>query len=144
MPAALNQASWYGYGPGEGYPDTRAALRLSRYEASVVDLQTPYVCPQENGARPDLRWLELRDSAGGTGLRIEALSGLGFTARPWTSEQLDDARHTTDLSQGPNTVITLDAALDGVGSAACGPGVLERYQLTPQPFEVRVRFTQIG
>jgi beta-galactosidase len=144
VPNEFDQVGWYGYGPGEGYPDTRAALRLGRYESSIADLQTPYVYPQENGERPDLRWLELRRAKTGGGLRIEALSTMGFTARPWTSEDLETARHTTDLTPGPNIVVTLDAALEGIGTEACGPGILEQYQLRPRSFDVWVRFRPIA
>lgn len=143
IPRTHDRVCWYGYGPGEGYPDTRAALKLGYYESSVAELQIPYVSPQENGARPGVRWLELSGAHAGARLRVEALSPLGFTARPWTSEELECARHSTDLSAGPSTVVTLDAALDGVGSDSCGPGVLEQYQLTPRPFAVRVRFAPL-
>jgi hypothetical protein len=69
---------------------------------------------------------------------------MGFTARPWTSEDLERARHTTDLTPGPNIVVTLDAALEGIGTEACGPGILEQYQLRPRSFDVWVRFRPIA
>ena len=72
--------------PGEAYPDTRTASMVGRWQASVDELQTPYVRPQENGARADVRWVELG------GLRIEGDPEFWFTARRWTTEQLDAAR----------------------------------------------------
>ena len=47
-------------GPGEAYPDSRRAARIDRFEATVEELQTPYVQPQENGNR----WAELADPTG--------------------------------------------------------------------------------
>ena len=45
MPA-LDQVAWYGLGPHETYPDSRAAGRLGRYRATVDELATPYVVPR--------------------------------------------------------------------------------------------------
>jgi beta-galactosidase len=142
LPARHDAVEWYGLGPGEGYPDSREALRLGRYAASVTGLQTPYVYPQENGARPGVRRLDLLDPDG-TGLRITADGSFGFTARPWTSEDLDRAGHTYDLAPGPHTVVTLDAALDGLGSASCGPGPLEKYRLHPRPLTLTARLAPL-
>ena len=50
---------WFGGGPGEAYADSRQAARVGRYSASVDELQTPYVYPQENGNRLDVRWARL-------------------------------------------------------------------------------------
>jgi hypothetical protein len=35
----------------------------------------------------------------------------------------------------------LDHAQTGVGSAACGPGVLEQYRLYSAPMQFRLRFS---
>ena len=139
VPARHDTLAWYGYGPGEGYPDSSHAPRLGVFGSSVHDFQTPYVYPQENGSRPGVRRLEILDHDG-LGLHIKAHSEFGFTARPWTSEELDRARHTYDLVPGPHTVVTLDAALDGLGSASCGPAPLERYRLRPRPFVLNATF----
>ena len=139
LPACYDSVDWYGFGPGEGYPDSEHAPRLGRYHSSVLDLQTPYPYPQENGHRPGLRRLDLLDHKG-QGLRINAYSSLGFTARPWTSEQLDRARHSYELSPGPYTVVTLDAGLDGLGSASCGPAPLAAYRLHPKPLTLGATF----
>jgi beta-galactosidase len=139
IPARHDTLAWYGYGPGEGYPDSSHAPRLGAFRSSVLDGQTPYVYPQENGSRPGVRRLEILDRDG-LGLNIRAHSEFGFTARPWTSEELDRARHTYDLVPGPHTVVTLDAALDGLGSASCGPAPLEQYRLRPRPFLISATF----
>ncbi|UJV39824.1 glycoside hydrolase family 2 TIM barrel-domain containing protein [Streptomyces sp. AMCC400023] len=121
---SANAVTWYGGGPGEGYPDTRSASMVSRHHSTVDGLQTPYVRPQENGARPDVRWAELG------GLRIDGDPEFWFTARRWTTEQLDAAAHLTDLQAGDTVWVNLDHAEMGVGSQSCGPGPLPQYHLT--------------
>ncbi len=142
LPAAFGRVRWYGGGPGEAYPDTRAAFRPGRYAMTVVAMQSPYVRPQENGARADVRWAELR--ADDAALRIEA-GPLPFwlTARRWTSEQLDAAEHTTDLVPGDTVWINLDHAQHGIGTQSCGPAPLPQYHLTAAPAGFGFAFREV-
>nr|WP_310724932.1 glycoside hydrolase family 2 TIM barrel-domain containing protein [Streptomyces sp. N2A] len=126
---SLGRAEWYGGGPGEGYPDTRAAVRTGRWSRSVEELQTPYVRPQENGSRPGVRWLRLTRSDG-SGLRVEGDPDFAFAARRWSDEELTAARHTPNLRPGDVLWLHLDHAQHGIGSQSCGPGVLPQYRLT--------------
>ncbi|RKE11104.1 glycoside hydrolase family 2 TIM barrel-domain containing protein [Catellatospora citrea] len=132
LPATYDQVAWFGRGPGEAYADTRLAARVGRYAATVDAMQTPYVYPQENGARIDVRWATISDTSG-AGLRIEADPLFQLTARRWTSEQLDAARHQTDLVPGDHVWVNVDLAQHGIGSNSCGPGVLARHALTARP-----------
>ncbi|MFJ3285862.1 glycoside hydrolase family 2 TIM barrel-domain containing protein [Streptomyces sp. NPDC086669] len=138
LPAATTpSARWYGSG-GEAYPDTRAAARHARWEAAVEDLHTPYVRPQENGARCDVRWVELG------GLRVEGDPEFWFSARRWTTERLDAARHRTDLVPGDTVWVHLDHAQHGIGSQSCGPGPQPRYLLHAEPAEFSFVFSAAG
>lgn len=132
VPAALGAVEWVGRGPGEAYPDSRHHARVGRFSRSVDEMQTPYVMPQENGNRTEVRWATLTDS-NGHGLRIEGLPHFEFTARRWTSEALDAALHPTDLVPGDHIWVNIDVSQHGLGTAACGPGVLPRYQLAARP-----------
>ncbi|MGW4895741.1 glycoside hydrolase family 2 TIM barrel-domain containing protein [Kitasatospora sp. NPDC004240] len=133
LPAAFGAVRWFGGGPGEAYPDTRAAAMVGLHRADVDELQTGYVRPQENGARVDVRWAEL--TGGGATVRIEGEPVFWFTARRWTTEQLDAARHRPDLVPGDTVWVNLDHAQQGIGSASCGPGVLPGYRLATGPAE---------
>jgi beta-galactosidase len=138
----MDAVQWYGGGPGEAYPDTRAASRIGRYRATVGELQTPYVRPQENGARADVRWAELR-RADGSGLRVDGAPPFWLTARPWATEALDAAAHTHELTRGNTLWLHLDHALHGVGSHACGPEVLPEFRLMASPAAFGFTFTTL-
>ncbi|MFJ5214650.1 glycoside hydrolase family 2 TIM barrel-domain containing protein [Streptomyces sp. NPDC088354] len=140
--STLTSAEWYGGGPGEAYPDTRTASRIGRHTAPVEALQTPYVRPQENGARADVRWVRLRREDG-TGVAVEGEPPFWFTARPWTTEQLDAAAHTTALVPGDTLWVNLDHAQQGIGSQSCGPGVLPRYRLDAAPASFSFTFSSL-
>jgi beta-galactosidase len=138
VPAGLRRVEWFGRGPGEAYADTGRAARVGRFAATVEELQTPYLYPQENGNRAGVRWATLTDGDG-NGIRVEGEPTFDLTARPWTSEQLDAARHPTDLHPGDRVWVNLDLAQQGIGSASCGPGVLPAYRLDPAPAGFTVR-----
>lgn len=145
LPASYGHATWFGGGPGEGYPDTRQASRVGLWHSTVDGLQTPYVRPQENGARADVRWAELRQGPGGAGLRAEAdAARCWFSARRWTSEQLDAAAHTTDLAPGDTVWVHLDHGMQGIGSQSCGPGVLPAHRLTVGPARFSFTFRAVA
>ncbi|MGI5379131.1 glycoside hydrolase family 2 TIM barrel-domain containing protein [Streptomyces sp. CA-251387] len=133
--AQADRVRWFGGGPGEAYPDTRLASMVSRWQATVDELQTPYLRPQENGARADVRWVELG------GLRIEGDPEFWFSARRWTNEQLDAARHLTDLTPGETVWVNLDHGQHGIGSQSCGPGPLPQYYLRAEPAEFSFVFS---
>ena len=134
--AGADRVRWFGGGPGEGYPDTKSASLLGRWESTVDELQTPYLRPQENGARPDVRWAELG------GLRIDGDPEFWFTARRWTTEELDAATHRTDLVPGGTVWVNLDHGQHGIGSQSCGPGPLPQYFLNARPTEFSFVFSE--
>ncbi|MEV4427484.1 glycoside hydrolase family 2 TIM barrel-domain containing protein [Streptomyces sp. NPDC049602] len=142
LPAALDRAVWYGGGPGEAYPDTRAAAGLGRWESTVAGLHTPYVRPQENGARIDTRWVEL--TSGTEGVRVAGDPVFAFTARRWTTERLDAAAHDNELVPGDTLWLHLDHAQHGIGSQSCGPGVLPEHRLDAAPAAFSLTFTPLG
>jgi beta-galactosidase/evolved beta-galactosidase subunit alpha len=129
---ALSDVTWYGLGPQETYPDAKAGGRLGRYHASVEELETPYVVPQENGLRSDVRWCQISD--GYRGLLVVGAPRFGFSAHRWSTEALARARHRDELVAEPRTWLHLDHRQQGLGSASCGPGPLERYVLSCAPF----------
>ncbi|MGW0583321.1 beta-galactosidase small subunit, partial [Streptomyces sp. NPDC002920] len=133
--SGADRVTWFGGGPGEAYPDSRTASTVGRWQSTVDRMQTPYVRPQENGARADVRWAELG------GLRVEGDPEFWFSARRWTNEQLDAAAHRTDLVPGGTVWVNLDHGQHGIGSQSCGPGPLPQYFLNVAPAEFSFVFT---
>jgi beta-galactosidase len=145
LSSELDQVEWFGLGPGEAYPDSRKAARIGRYRATVDELQTPYVVPQENGARAGIRWAELT-RADGTGLRIEAIDGpeLSMTVRRWSTDALAAAKHANELVPSDRLHLHLDVGHYGLGSASCGPGALPQYRLELKPTVWTMRFRRVA
>jgi len=143
--------AWLGLGPDESYTDSRRAAIGGAWQHSVAELQTNYTHPQENGARRGVTEASLAFADGST-LRIDAgdvtvgatsVHGLELSLRPWSDLQLENAAHPHELSPDGLLWMHLDAAQHGLGSAACGPGVLANAQLHAVPARMNIRFTSV-
>ena len=119
---------WFGAGPHETYPDRKRGGLVATWESTVTDQYVPYIRPQENGGHADVRWLELRGVAG-TGLRIDLASPSQVSVTHHRAADLSAATHDVDLVPAANTLVHLDAAHRGVGTASCGPDTTSDYLL---------------
>ena len=127
----LEQVRWFGPGPFESYPDRRAAGAIGWHGGSVAQLQTAYLRPQENGGRHGVRRFAV--SGGDDGGRVEVVLDVPRQVS-WSHHRaadLDSAGHAEDLAARQETVVHLDAAHRGVGTASCGPDTLPSYLLGP-------------
>lgn len=146
LPDWTGDFTWWGHGPDESYVDSRNDTRLGLWRRSLEQLHTPYVRPQENGQRSNVRWGELRaaDAPDSLGLRITADRPIGMTVRRHSIEQLAQTKHDSQLAAEHTTWWHLDVAQHGLGSAACGPQPLPQHTLMMQPQALTLRFTASG
>jgi beta-galactosidase len=124
----LEQLEWYGRGPWEAYGDRLASTVVGRFRSTVSDEYVPYIHPQEHGHHPEARWVRLT-AADGAGIEVAGVPTIGFGASHFTAADLTGARHTSDLRPRAETILSLDAAQRGLGTASCGPDTDERYRL---------------
>ncbi len=136
----LDRVSWFGRGPGESYSDSKQAARIGQFGCTVDELYTPYVYPQENGNRSEVRWVSFTDPHG-LGIKVAGLPLFNFSAHRFTTEDLDKARHTHELPRREDITLNLDLAQQGLGTASCGPGVLDQYKLKPEEFTFALQFS---
>ena len=123
---------WYGRGLGENYVDKNYGFDVGVYTLPISRFDEPYVVPQENGNRTDVRWMYLQNESNKNGLLIVADSLLSMSAWPYTEENLNKARHTIDLKAPGFVTLNIDLKQMGVGgndswSAEAAP--LEKYQI---------------
>jgi beta-galactosidase len=77
-----------------------------------------------------VRWLRLADPAG-RGVRIELDRPRQVSATHFRAADLDAATHHEELVARPETIVHLDAAHRGLGTASCGPDTLPNYLVRP-------------
>lgn len=138
LPDAFHNVSWLGLGPGETYVDSKQAGRFGRYNMTVDDLYTPYIFPQENGNRSDVRWVALTNLRG-SGLLAIGQPLIDFSAHRFGTMDLEIARHTHELVLRDEITLNLDYRQNGIGSGSCGPGPWSHYLLHPEEFKFVVR-----
>jgi beta-galactosidase len=63
-----------------------------------------------------------------------------LTVRPYSLAALEAATPRPDRIPDGRTYVYLDHAVLGVGTAACGPGVLEGYRLAPREADFSLVF----
>jgi len=139
LPPRFRRTRWFGRGPHENYPDRNRSAMLGTWEGEL-DLP-PYLVPQEFGLRTDCRWLELIDPDDGEMIRIEAVEPevFHYSAVGYSADELFAATTETDLAPSRQTVVHLDLAHRGLGTASCGPDVLPRYRLAAGTYEFSYR-----
>jgi beta-galactosidase/evolved beta-galactosidase subunit alpha len=111
----------------------RQANRVGLYTKLVDELFTPYVYPQENGNRMDVRRVSVTN-AQGTGLLAIGQPTLNFSLHRFTTEQLDAARHTHELRASGHLIWHLDYGQQGLGSCLNMKSISPQNELACEPF----------
>jgi hypothetical protein len=143
LPEGYEQFTWYGRGPHETYVDRKEGAQVGVYRGTVAEQFVPYILPQENGNKTDVRWVTLTNGDG-TGLHVSADRLLEVSAHHFTPEDLTAARHPHEVLPRPEIILHLDYGQSGLGSASCGPGRLEEYKLQPQEIRYCVRLHPVS
>ncbi|MBF0243812.1 MAG: DUF4981 domain-containing protein [Planctomycetes bacterium] len=127
--------TWFGRGPHENHIDRKAGARVGRYKGSVADQYVPYIMPQENGSKCDVRWFELGN--GKKILRFRAQPLFEFSTHHFTPDDLFESYHTHELEDRlrAETVVCIDKIQRGVGTGSCGPQTRDPYQVHPGVYE---------
>ena len=125
LDGSLSDLVYFGTGSHESYPDRKIG-RIARYVSTVAAQYIPYVRPQENGGHAGVRWFEVKNTAG-NGLRFEMAKPAQVSVTPNRDAELADATHDVEVEACGNTVVHIDAAHRGVGTASCGPDTLDKY-----------------
>lgn len=145
VPRALGTVAWHGRGPFENHQDRKEAALVGLYRSTVPKWITPYVRPQENANRCDIRWISFTGPDGG--IRIDA-AGDPFSASAWpySAGDLAAARHDIDLPVRDFLTIQLDAAQMGVGGDnSWGLPVNEAYRIRwDRPIKWTIEFSAVG
>ena len=106
--------SWYGRGRLENYIERNPGFDPGIYTQSISEFMEPYVMPQENGNRTDVRWMFLADK-NDLGLLIVADSLLSMSAWPFTEANINSAKHTNELIESGFLTLNIDLIQMGVG-----------------------------
>ena len=110
---------YYGRGPEENYTDRCSSTFVGRYEDTVSNQFYPYIRPQENGNKTDIRWWKQVNMAG-NGLMFVAEAPFSASALHYTIASLDDGTekkqsHSFEVEEADLTNLLIDKAQMGLG-----------------------------
>jgi len=119
LPGQFDNLQYYGRGPWENYCDRKAASFVDVYESKVADQYFPYVRPQENGYKTDLRWLALTNN-NGNGILIDGNplfsgSALHNPVNAFDQGIKENYKHQNDIKPENKVFVTVDLMQMGVG-----------------------------
>lgn len=140
MPRSFATIEYYGRGPIENYIDRNNCTDLGIYRQSVAEQFYPYIRPQENGAKTDVRWWKMLNSAG-NGIQVVAAAPFSASALHYTIESLDEGwskkqRHSQEVKEADLTNFCIDKAQAGLGCVnSWGAIARPEYQLPYGDYE---------
>lgn len=130
---------WQGRGPQDNYPDRKTSAAVGLWKGSVADQYVHYPRPQDSGNKEEVRRLMLTDRHG-KGIRIDAVEDVfSASALHYTAQDLYKETHDCNLKPRPEVILSLDAAVLGLGNSSCGPGVLKKYAIDKKEHTLHIR-----
>ena len=133
MSKAFDQVEYYGYGPYESYSDKHQASYMGVFSQPVSDMHEDYIKPQENSSHYGCEYVKINSSD--TLITFEAEKPFSFNASEYTQEELSTKKHHYELEKSEYSVVCIDYKQSGMGSASCGPFLLDQYQLKEREFD---------
>jgi len=133
LDSAYKHISWYGRGPHENYQDRKTSAAFGIYKSTVAEWVTPYVRPQENANRIELRWLRMENKTDkGISIVADNTSSFSASAWPYTQQTLENTTHDFELVNHKNTTLDIDCIQMGVGGDnSWGMPVHDQYMIYP-------------
>jgi len=149
IPGSYENMTWYGRGPHENYCDRNTSAFVDLYESSVAEQYFPYIRPQENGYKTDIRWMTLTDDSG-FGLMIDGMPLFSGSALHNSIEDFDQGtkrnyKHMNDITPKDDIFITIDLKQMGVGGDnSWGARPHPQYQIPAENYQFRFRLIPIN
>lgn len=134
-----NTFIWQGRGPQDNYPDRKTSAAVGLWKGSVADQYMHYSRPQDSGNKEEVRLLMLTDRHG-KGIRVDAVEDVfSASALHYTAQDLYKETHDCNLKPRSEIILSLDAAVLGLGNSSCGPGVLKKYAIDKKEHTLHIR-----
>ena len=134
-----NTFIWQGRGPQDNYPDRKTSAAVGLWKRSVADQDVHYPRPQDSGNKEEVRRLMLTDRHG-KGIRVDAVEDVfSASALHYTAQDLYKETHDCNLKPRPEIILSMDAAVLGLGNSSCGPGVLKKYAIDKKEHTLHIR-----
>lgn len=134
LPKSSAGFRYYGMGPGETYCDLHHYAKVGMYESNAAAEYVPYIVPQEHGNHYKTLYLQMEN-----GLTFTSQQPFEINVSEYTTHALTEAMHTDELVKADTIQVRVDYKDSGIGSASCGPQLLEEYRLDEKKIDFTFR-----
>ena len=117
----------FGKGPGETYQDLHRYASYGFWDSCASREYVPYIMPQEHGNHYGVSYLAFEN-----GLTFAADKKFECNVSQYSTKTLFKTMHSAELKKDGKTHVRIDYKDSGIGSASCGPQMLEKYRLHDQ------------
>ena len=139
---AYNTFTWYGRGPQDNYPDRKTSAAIGLWKGTVAEQYVHYPRPQDSGNKEEVQFLTLTDKRN-KGIRVDAVEDVfSASALHYTAQDLYKETHDCNLKPRPEIILSIDAAVLGLGNSSCGPGVLKKYAIEKKEHTLHIRISK--
>ena len=139
---AYNTFTWYGRGPQDNYPDRKTSAATGLWKGTVAEQYIHYPRPQDSGNKEEVQFLTLTDKRN-KGIRVDAVEDVfSASALHYTAQDLYKETHDCNLKPRPEIILSMDAAVLGLGNSSCGPGVLKKYAIEKKEHTLHIRISK--
>lgn len=145
---AIDRSTYYGRGPIENYADRKTSAFVGRYTQTADEQFYPYIRPQENGTKSDMRWWD-QTTIGGKGIRVTSPELFYASANHYTTASLDNGdektqRHSQEVAPVDYTILRIDSAHTGLGGIdSWGALPTAPYRLPYAPYTMTLLLTPL-
>ncbi|MFK8008216.1 MAG: glycoside hydrolase family 2 TIM barrel-domain containing protein [Saprospiraceae bacterium] len=143
LPLEFEKIKWYGRGPHENYSDRKTSAFVGIHNSTITDQYHPYIRPQENGNKTEIRWLTLTNSEG-LGIKIVGQPLFDFSAQEYTTDDFDlgesdkPFKHTYDLIPKDFITLHVDFGQMGIGGDdSWGAHTHDEFKLFAKPYSIQ-------
>lgn len=156
IPLKFKNLTYFGRGPWENYRDRRSSAFHGEYSFDATGMYEPYIRPQENNHRTDVRWFSLTDKSG-NGIMFVANKTFEINVSSYPMETFDSGddiynahpvsetmhhRHNNDPQPGKSVDIFIDYRMMGVGGDnSWGALPLEEYLIKADQTPINYGFS---
>ena len=138
---AYDTFTWYGRGPQDNYPDRKTSAMIGLWKGGVAEQYVHYPRPQDSGNKEEVHYLTLTDKQN-KGIRVDAVENVfSASALHYTVQDIYEETHDCNLKPRAEIILSMDAAVLGLGNSSCGPGVLKKYAIEKKEHTLHIRIS---
>lgn len=115
--------AYFGYGPYESYIDMHHGSWMGYFTSSAEKEYVPYMKPQEHGSHYNTKYFKMGKYA------FVSEQGFSCNVSEYTGKELTEKAHGFELVKDEYTNVRIDYKVSGIGSASCGPELMDKYRM---------------